>query len=143
MWLVADGRVALFDGDLDDYRDWVLARSRRPADAVDTGAAGNRKAQKRAEAEARQREYAQKKPLADRRAKLEREMAALDAERKAIEDWLASPAAYADSGKEALKERIARQGDLAWQLARFENEWLEVSEVLEKTGSNPQKGLAD
>jgi ATP-binding cassette subfamily F protein 3 len=132
LWLVADGRVALFDGDLDDYRDWVLARSRRPADAVDTGAAGNRKAQKRAEAEARQREYARKKPLADRRAKLEREMTALDAERKAIEDWLASPAAYADADKEALKERIARQGDLAWQLARIETEWLEVSEALEK-----------
>jgi ATP-binding cassette, subfamily F, member 3 len=135
LWLVADGRVALFDGDLDDYRDWVLARSRRPADTVDAGTAGNRKAQKRAEAEARQREYAQKKPLVDRRTKLEREMAALDAERKDIEDWLASPAAYVDADKEALKERIARQGDLAWQLARLETEWLEVSEAIENPGS--------
>ena len=59
LWLVADGRVAPFDGDLDDYRDWVLARSRRPVESTDAGAAGaaagNRKAQKRAEAEARQR----------------------------------------------------------------------------------------
>ena len=34
LWLVAEGRVAPFDGDLDDYRDWVLgreaARVRRP-----------------------------------------------------------------------------------------------------------------
>src|SRR5512137_2724941 len=29
LWLVADGTVAPFDGDLDDYRDWVLARGRR------------------------------------------------------------------------------------------------------------------
>ncbi len=37
LWLVADGRVVPFDGDLDDYRDWVLARSRRPAESVDAG----------------------------------------------------------------------------------------------------------
>ena len=62
LWLVADGRVAPFDGDLDDYRDWVLERSRRAADARRRGAPpSNRKAQKRAEAEARQRSYAQKK----------------------------------------------------------------------------------
>ena len=61
-------------------------------------------------------------------------MAALDAQRKSVEDWLASPAAYADEEKETLKERIAQQGDLAWQLARLETEWLEISEALEKAG---------
>ncbi len=132
LWLVADGRVAPFDGDLDDYRDWVLARSRRPSESGDAGATCNRKAQKRAEAEARQRDYAQRKPFADKCAKLEREMAALDAERKTIEDWLASPDAYDETGKEALKERIARRADLTWQLARIETEWLEVSEALEE-----------
>jgi ATP-binding cassette subfamily F protein 3 len=135
LWLVADGRVAPFDGDLDNYRDWVLARSRRLAESVDAGVTSNRKAQKRAEAEARQRGYAQKKPLADRRATLEREMDALNAERKAVEDWLASPAAYLEADREALKERIARQGDLAWRLARLESEWLEVAEAIEKLES--------
>ena len=33
LWLVADGRVAPFDGDLDDYRDWVLGLRRRGAAA--------------------------------------------------------------------------------------------------------------
>jgi hypothetical protein len=51
--------------------------------------------------EARQREYAQKKPLADKLKKLEREMEALDAERKSIESWLTSPAAYGESTKES------------------------------------------
>jgi ATP-binding cassette subfamily F protein 3 len=140
LWLVADGRVAPFDGDLDDYRDWVLARSRRPTESADAGAAsaaGNRKAQKRAEAEARQREYAQRKPLSDKLAKLEREMAALDIERKEIEAWLASPEAYDEAGKETLKSHVARQGDLAWQLARLEAQWLELSEALDKLASEP------
>ena len=137
LWIVADGRVLPFDGDLDDYRDWVLARSRRPSEPAETGVASNRKAQKRAEAAERQRDYAQKKPLADRRAQLEREMAGLNTEKKDLEDWLASPAAYADAEKALLKEQIARQGDLAWRLARIEAEWLEVSEALENLATRP------
>ena len=135
LWLVADGRIAPFDGDLDDYRDWVLERSRRSADAGETAAASNRKSQKRAEAEARQRSYAQRKPLTDKLEKVEREMATLYAEHKAVEVWLASPTAYVDTERETLKERLAEQGDLAWRLARLESEWLEISEALEKTGS--------
>ena len=132
LWLVADGRVAPFDGDLDDYRDWVLARSRSPSEPTDPGGTGKRKASKRAEAAARQRDYARKKPLVERRSKLEAEMAALTSEKKSLEAWLASPAAYADTDKALLKEQIARQGDLAWRLARIEAEWLDVAEALEK-----------
>ena len=86
-WLVHDGRVAPFDGDLDDYRDWALAANRRDAkvgsdstfpfrpggDAGgDNGKVesdptfatiGSRQAQKRAEAEARQARHARRKPL--------------------------------------------------------------------------------
>jgi ATP-binding cassette subfamily F protein 3 len=137
LWLVADGRVILFDGDLDDYRDWVLGQRRRgesaPASVPDDAgaAATDRRAQKRAEAEARQRSYAQRRPLADRLAKVERELAQLGAEKKTIEDWLASADAYAEPMKEELKARLTRQGDLTWQLARLETEWLELSEALE------------
>ena len=59
-------------------------------------------------------------------------MATLNVEQKTIEDWLTSPDAYADSAKDALKERLLRQGDLTWQLARLEAEWLEISEAIEK-----------
>ncbi len=131
LWLVADGSVAPFDGDLDDYRDWVLSRG-RPDIGRDAPLAGDRKAQRRAEAEARQESYARRKPLADRLARLEEEMSALDAERRALEDWLASAAAYADDQRDALRERLARQGDVTWRLARLEAEWLEVSETLER-----------
>jgi len=135
LWLVADGEVQPFTGDLDDYREWVLGRNRAPTEPSEASGPVDRKAQKRAEALARQREYAQKKPLADRREALEREMTALIAEKTELERWLASPEAYAPGDKAALKERIARQGDLAWRLARIEAEWLDVSEALEKLGA--------
>ena len=132
LWLVADGAVRPFDGDLDDYRDWVLARGRRSEEPAEPGIGVSRKEQKRAEARDRQRDYAKRKPFADRLAKLEREIAALGEERKAIADWLATPEAYADERKVELKERLAREADLRWQLARLEAEWLEISEILER-----------
>ena len=136
LWLVADGRVAPFDGDLDDYRDWVLGLRSRGAAAEGPVAGGaeatpDRRAQKRAEAEARQKSYARRRPLAERLGKVETAIADLAREKKDIEDWLSLPAAYADEYREALKEKVARQGDLTWQLARLETEWLELSEALE------------
>ena len=133
LWLVADGRIAPFDGDLDDYRDWVLSRGRGNAEPVTESAPTlDRKAQKRAEAQARQESYARRKPLSDRLARIEQAIAPLDAERKGLEAWLASPDAYTDDQRELLRERLTRQGEVTWQLARLEAEWLEVSEALEK-----------
>ena len=142
LWLVADGAVEPFDGDLDDYRDWVLARSRRVAEGGAPAAAVDRKAQKRAEAELRQRDYARRKPFAEKQARVEREMAELGAEKKQLDDWLASPEAYTEAGKEALKERIARQGDLAWRLARLEAEWLELAEALDRLDGGVTSGAS-
>jgi ATP-binding cassette subfamily F protein 3 len=132
LWLVADGRVAPFDGDLDDYRDWVLDARNRGAPAEPAAEPGSdRKAQKRAEAEARQKSYARRKPVALRLGTVEATIDGLAREKKEIEDWLARPEAYEAGSRELLKERLARQGDLVWQLARLETEWLELSEALE------------
>jgi len=140
LWLVDEGRVVPFDGDLDDYRDWVLARGRPGAASNDTAGAPStpdRKAQKRAEATTRQQSYARRKPLEDRRSLLEREIEALDGERKTLEAWLATPSAYTEENRDTLKEKLARQGELTWQLARRETEWLDLCEELQKleTGS--------
>jgi len=73
------------------------------AEAPEPDGAPDRKAQKRAEAESRQRTYAQRKPLATRLAKLEREMEALAAEKTALEAWLASADAYTDANRDDLR----------------------------------------
>ena len=140
LWIVADGRVAPFDGDLDDYRDWVLQQKRRER-AADDGAppddkrGDDRKARKREEAKERQRLSDARKPLLARQSAIERDMDALAQEKEALDGFLASEAAYADDARESLKARIARQGELTWQLARLETEWLENAEALEKAGT--------
>jgi ATP-binding cassette, subfamily F, member 3 len=138
LWRVADGRVEPFDGDLDDYRDWVLGERRRaarnavePAQA-DASASPDRKTQKRVEAQLRQRRSTSRKPLVTRQQALEREMETLGAEKKSLDLWLAAPEAYVDEAREALKTALARQGELTWKLARLEAEWLELAEALDR-----------
>jgi ATP-binding cassette subfamily F protein 3 len=142
LWIVANGRVTPFDGDLDDYRDWVLnARRRERADAVETAEVSeatalpvDRRTQKRLEAKARQRLADARRPLVARQTGIEREMSVLTSEKDALDAWLASPAAYAEEARDDLKAKVARQGELAWQLARLETQWLEVAEALERVG---------
>jgi ATP-binding cassette, subfamily F, member 3 len=152
---VRDGRVAPFDGDLDDYRTLVLAAGRRDPKAgsdpmlgrpgsgagggnrtVESDAAaprqGSRQAQKRAEAESRQARHVRRKPLAERLATLDREIATLAREKADADAWLAGADAYAEANRDRLKATIARQGDVGSRLARLEAEWLELAEAIER-----------
>jgi ATP-binding cassette, subfamily F, member 3 len=133
LWLVHDGAVEPFGGDLDDYRDWVLSPKRRePASAPDAAAATvDRRTQKREEAQARQRRSEARRPHVARQSAIEAEMASLQAERDALDAWLASPEAYAEGGKERLKASLEQQGEATWRLARLEEEWLALAEKLD------------
>ena len=130
--LVNGDRVAPFDGDLDDYRDWVLALRRRTDTDIARDDAPDRKAVKRAEAQARQKRADARKPLVAKRAKLEEEIRGLEAEKRELDTWLATPEAYADDAKERLKPAVERSGEIAWELARREATWLEIAEALDR-----------
>ena len=136
LWLVADGKISQFDGDLDDYRDWVLNLRRRervePETDIATASPVDRKAQKREQAAARQRVADARRPIAARQAAIEKEMAGYNREKEQLDAWLAQPDAYAEAMKDELKTNVARQGEVVWQLARLETEWLELAEALER-----------
>ena len=138
LWLVADGMLAPFDGDLDDYRDWVRAQ-RPPVDAgrrddPTADPTPHRRTQRRAEAAERQRLSDLRKPLQRKLADVEAEMQALEAEKQELETWLASADAYVESNRERLIAALERQGDITWRLARAESAWLDLQAQLEQAG---------
>ena len=160
LWLVADGTLAEFDGDLDDYKQWARAyavahqkgkpspdQTRKPkqtsgvsAENAPKGAPvldiamsdGDRKTQRRAAAEERRKNYSAKKPLEDTRKKIEAEMAALNREKTDIETWLAHEDAYAEQNKTQMLASLKRQGEVGDAISALEWQWLEVQQKLEE-----------
>ncbi len=132
LYLVHDGRVELFDGDLDDYHKWLLEQDRAGAatEAAAPAAAHSataRKDQKRREAEFRQ----QVRPLKQQLEKLEKRMAQLQGQLAEIEQQLADPALYGEAAKARLTALLGRQGPLKAELEQTELDWMESSEQLE------------
>ncbi len=132
LWLVDGGSVTPFDGDLDDYRDWVLsARSRGAAADTARDAVPDRRQQKRDEALMRQKRHAARKPHLAEQARLEAEIEALSMEKRELDDWLATSEAYDAAAKDGLVVALERQGEVTWKLARAESAWLEAQERLD------------
>jgi ATP-binding cassette subfamily F protein 3 len=144
--IVTEGRLAPFDGDLEDYRDWLfktklaateeavpLPEAKKPAVTVPPAApAPGRREQKRQEAEERQRQSAARKPIESRIKRLEELMAKLNAQKSAIDARLADPAVYGEGQKDDLKTLIVDQAFVARELKQLEAEWLEQQQRLEQ-----------
>ena len=135
--LIADGRAQPFDGDLDDYRDWLNERQRAinrdaaPRIAGNGNSATDRREQKRQDAERRQQLAIKRKPLEQRARALEQRMEKLHVEQRTLETTLADPASYDDANKARLKEWLLRKGEVDRELEALETEWLEIQEAIE------------
>lgn len=129
LWLVNDGELKLFEGDLDDYREWVVKRKLADSESVERPKP-NRKSERRSEAEERQRIAQQRKPLLRELADIEGQLEALTNERQPLEAWLASPQAYQLDNKIRLPESIKRQGEIAQMIAELEARWIELQDKL-------------
>ncbi|MGE0356998.1 MAG: ABC-F family ATP-binding cassette domain-containing protein [Burkholderiales bacterium] len=136
-WLVADGSVAPFDGNLDDYREWSRQYRSRGAKPAEAGKGVDRKAQKRAEAEARQKLAEARKPFEKKIRAIEAELAKLQPEKEALDAWLASGEAYGEAMRDQLSERSKRHADLAARIAKLEEDWLWASAAMETEVNRP------
>ena len=143
-WLVADGVVKPFDGDLDDYQRWLLDQSREAARAAKKGtapapapvvaaAAAPAPAPAPASREDRKASGQARAKLAELTRPLRKEMEAIDkrlhalaTERAEIEAQLAEGAAAS-----AIAEMGRRLKAIADQLEAEEMRWLELGEQIE------------
>ncbi|KFK93046.1 MULTISPECIES: ABC transporter ATP-binding protein [unclassified Serratia (in: enterobacteria)] len=133
LYLVHDGQVEQFAGDLDDYQQWLsdLQKQQAQQDAAPKQDNGNsaqaRKDQKRREAEFR----TQTQPLRKQVAKLEQQMEKLGATLAAVEEQLADSALYDISRKADLTECLQKQSQTKSALEETEMAWLDAQEQLE------------
>lgn len=135
--LVSDGTLSNFDGDLEDYRAWLVQKTaEQRATAKGTNNTDtpdiNRKEQRRADAKERQQLAQQRKPLQKELLKLDRELEKLSAEKARLEAVLADAATYEDKNKALLTESLKQQAEVNERLAEVEEAWLEVHEKIEQ-----------
>nr|WP_318383325.1 ABC transporter ATP-binding protein [uncultured Enterobacter sp.] len=132
LYLVHDGKVEPFDGDLEDYQQWlsdVQKLENQPADGAKeaTNSAQSRKDQKRRDAELR----TQTQPLRKEIARLEKEMEKLHAQLATAEEKLGDSGLYDQSRKAELTECLHAQASAKSGLEACEMDWLEAQENLE------------
>ncbi|MCV9879476.1 ABC transporter ATP-binding protein [Brenneria izbisi] len=134
LYLVHDRKVEPFDGDLEDYQQWLVGLQRQDHASDETSkentvnSAQARKEQKRREAELR----AQTQPLRKQIAKLEQQMEKLGAALSTIETRLADSELYDISRKAELTDCLQQQTKIKTELEETEMTWLDVQEQLER-----------
>ena len=127
--LVDGGTAKEFSGSLDDYTDLVLGRGEaREAAPRPAASGGNRKEERRAAAEARERSQHLRKAA----KAAEAEVARLTERRTTIDRAMFDPASATGKDRAAsMSELMRERGEIERQLETAEARWLEAEEALE------------
>jgi ATP-binding cassette subfamily F protein 3 len=135
LWLVHEGKVKPFDGDLDDYRKLLLER-RRDAKRGDKR---ERKAQ--AEREAAHKATASSRvalgPLRRIAEAAEQDIAILEKEIAVLDAKLAEPALYAEPAAK-LSDIQTKRNNLCARLATAEQKWVDATTRIEAAGPDTE-----
>lgn len=127
LWLVDEGSVRSFDGDLEDYTDMVLGRSsegRMPGNTLKSG----RREERRASASARERSKALRKSAAALEAEIER----LEKRRTELDRAMFDPASAApEDASRPVGELMKSRADVVKDLNAAEEKWLKAAQELE------------
>ena len=132
LWLVADGGVSAFDGDMDDYRKLLLEqrrqeRSRQREDRPERDDLVSKKDRRRAAAEARAAVADLRKAVRQAEAEVEK----LNRKKAELERKLADPEVY--NGPTAkLQDLQIRFGQVKQSIADAEERWLDLQTQLEE-----------
>ncbi|GJI99716.1 ABC transporter ATP-binding protein [Duganella rhizosphaerae] len=151
--IVADGKLQPFDGDLDDYKDWLFkTKLGKGTDVLPAAGKANKtdfpvtspvapptaaapaavsKDQKRQQAEDRQRLAALRKPLEQKIKRLDDQISKRSAQKADVDAALGESSIYDAANKAKLKQLLADQTFFTKDLGQLEAEWLELQEQLE------------
>ena len=128
-YLVANGTVSEFEGDLKDYQKWLKDFVRyAEVEATETsGAVQDKKTNRKKTAKNREKLA----PVTKNIRELETLMNQLESQLKEIQDSLADENIYKDEQKKQLNSVLANQSDVEKRLKICEEHWLESQDQLE------------
>ncbi len=129
-WLVHDGQVQDFDGDLEDYRAFIKQSQLEGESTTqdETSSGESKKDKKRREADIRR----QVSPLKKTVDKLEAQVEQLQEQLDQHEQSLADTSLYEAAQKDQLQKVLADQATCTQKLAEVEESWMEKLEELEE-----------
>ena len=134
--IVADESLTAFDGDLDDYKDWLFKTKLAAKTAQPTGSTVAVKAPEVvAETKPAALNPAKRKPIEARIKRLEEQMHRLNEQKSVLDTRLAEPALYEHGRKDELRALQEEQATCSRDLAALETEWLEQQESLENSAA--------
>ncbi|MFA7268987.1 MAG: ATP-binding cassette domain-containing protein [Sterolibacterium sp.] len=138
LWLIADGCVRPFDGDLDDYSDWLARQRSAAANAAAPSAVKQTRREDRALAAVERQVLVEQRRAAQKETvKIEKQLAAQQAELALLETRLSDPALYAAIGNTAAEPALAhsllkRKTEVLRSIEQTEETWLALHEELER-----------
>ena len=133
LYLVHDKKVLPFNGDLDDYHNWLAEQQKvekQATQVVNTGAnsAQGKKDQKRKAAELRKITQPVRKHI----EKLDKQLETLGDKLTAVEAQLSETSIYEDQNKAKLKTALSEQAKFVVAIEEAETTWMELNEELEE-----------
>lgn len=126
-WLVANGQVLNYEGDLADYQQHLsqIGTNDEPTSSTKTD---DKKAKRQQAAELRNLLAPLKKSV----TQAEKSMAKIEPKLVVIEQRLADPSIYEQSNKDELKTLLKQQGELKEAMEVHELEWMDAVEQLDQ-----------
>jgi ATP-binding cassette subfamily F protein 3 len=145
LWLIDDGTLRPFDGDLDDYVNWLRHRQKGTGKLIERQTDGENKKGKdigikaepktRPSKSTRQERAKQRvkiKPLYDSLNRIEKEIDKATKVQQRLDQQLADPKIYNEANRSQLRELLFDQARNAQLHQKLEGRWLEASELLEQ-----------
>ena len=152
LWLIDDGSLRRFEGDIDDYVIWLRQRqkgtnknldsqtNKKTKSRTDITAKNDQKPQRSKttrQEKAKQREKV--KPLRDRLNRVEKEIDKAAEVKQRLDQALANPEIYNEANRDQLRELLFDQARNAQLHQELERQWLEASDLLEQA-NEPSQG---
>jgi ATP-binding cassette subfamily F protein 3 len=129
LWLVADGGVHPFEGDLDDYRRFLLSGENAPSPRAELGVAAPKQTKEDARRDAAEKRR-RLKPLKDNVDAAEHEISALNTEIAKYDRVLGDPLLFSQDPQKA-RNVSKKRADAVKKLGDLETRWLKMQEEYE------------